>query len=179
VILRIVPATPDDLPTLLAILDEAAAWLHSIGVTEQWPASFSASPQWVAFYESFIAQGKVFLARIDGQPSGSYVLDGPPHRDGTHRVWPGGSDGALMLYQLAVRRKYAGKGVATQMLDWAVGHARRSGLQELRLDCWAGNERLKRYYSDAGFTALSDIEFTESELGRGRTYCVSRFSRRV
>ena len=177
--LKIAPATTEDLPTVLAILDEAATWLHSIGITEQWPSSLSASPEWVASYESFIAQGRVFLGRVDGRPAGSYILDGPPHRDGTERVWPEGSDAALNLYQLAVRREYAGMGLATRMLDWALEHARDSGLQELRLDCWAGNERLKRYYADAGFTALSDIEYTEGELGSGRTYFVSRFSRHV
>jgi GNAT superfamily N-acetyltransferase len=175
--LEIRPAAPSELPTVLSIIDEAGAWLHSIGITQQWPASFTTSPEWVAFYESFIAQGKVFLARIDGRPVGSYILDGPPHRESTKRVWPDGSDGALILYKLALRRECAGRGVATEMLNWALGYARSLGLPELRLDCYGGNERLKRYYVDAGFSQIADIEFTETDLGSGRTYLVSRFVR--
>jgi hypothetical protein len=36
-------ATPSDLEALLASLDAIAAWLHSIVVKHQWPASFPAT----------------------------------------------------------------------------------------------------------------------------------------
>jgi GNAT superfamily N-acetyltransferase len=83
-----------------------------------------------------------------------------------------------MLSRLAVSRSVAGQGVAMRLLDWAVDYARSRGKRELRLDCWAGNERLKRFYTDSGFDARGDVESPGLDLsGGGRSYFVSRFSR--
>jgi len=48
-------ATPEDLPALLALLDELSAWLQWIGMTKQWPASFSDNRDWVQSYRGWIA----------------------------------------------------------------------------------------------------------------------------
>ena len=53
-------ATPAEVGDVLAVLDEAAAWLRTSGV-EQWPDRFE--PAWV---EPAIDRGETWLARLDG-----------------------------------------------------------------------------------------------------------------
>ena len=58
----------------------------------------------------------------------------------------------------------------------ACEHAALRGAGELRLDCWAGNERLKRYYLDAGFEARGETEVVDED---GSRYWVTRFAKKV
>jgi GNAT superfamily N-acetyltransferase len=108
---------------------------------------------------------------LDGVASGTFRL-----LETDERVWPEAAPGeALYLHSLAVCRSAAGSGLALQMLDWARARARERGCSELRLDCWAGNERLKRYYLEAGFEPRGDITLAFD----GRAFNSSRFARRA
>ena len=51
----------------------------------------------------------------------------------------------------AVRRQFAGRGVSTKMLDWAVNHAASLGRSYLRLDCEADRQALRAIYERFGF----------------------------
>ena len=175
----IAQAREDDLEAMLGVIDDAATWLHSIGVTEQWPASFSARPEWVEEFRDLIRRGCVFLVWRDGSAVGGVVLEEQPYGYAVEKMWPDGAVDAVLLFRLAVRRAVAGTGVARRLLDWALDYTRQRGKNELRLDCWAGNERLKRYYSDAGFEPCGDIEIEEPDERGGRTFSVSRFRKAV
>ena len=66
-------------------------------------------------------------------------------------IWP--DDGtALIVHKLAVRRAYAGRGLANRMLDFAAEHARAQGRKWLRLDTDATRPKLRSFYERAGFT---------------------------
>jgi GNAT superfamily N-acetyltransferase len=169
-------AAESELETVLGIMDEAAAWLHSVGISEQWPRSFSADHGSVQEWKAFVAAGTVYLGKLDGAAMSSVVLEVHPFSHPVEPTWPDGALDAVLLYRLAVRRSVAGTGVAADLLAWAAGFTRQQGKQELRLDCWAGNTRLKRYYKEAGFEYRGDVDLTDS---RGRAYSVSRFARPV
>jgi hypothetical protein len=47
---------------VLTVLDDAAAYLQHIGVTPQWPPSFSADPNWARLVPELIAAGQIFVA---------------------------------------------------------------------------------------------------------------------
>jgi GNAT superfamily N-acetyltransferase len=171
------PATPHELDDVLAVLDDAAAWLQAIGVTEQWPASFSGDPAWVARFSSWVADGRLFIARdAAGAAAGCFRL-----MPNDRHIW--GDDGGanLYLHSLAVRRASAGDGVAAAMLAWACDYAGSHGAEELRLDCWAGNDRLVRYYADAGFEPRGVEHVVEGEGGLWSmpAYWVAKFARRL
>jgi GNAT superfamily N-acetyltransferase len=169
-------AEPGDLDAVLSVLDEAVAWLHSIGVTEQWLGPFSSEEAWVSIYRSAIESGHVFVARNDDGIVGTFRLYESGWLPFDEQIWSDvGLDGAAYLHTLAVRRSVAGAGIAAQMLDWAAKVAAARGLKELRLDCWAGNERLRRYYLEAGFQWRGDVPQTQD----GRDFSASRFARPV
>jgi GNAT superfamily N-acetyltransferase len=165
-------AVAEEVRTVLLVLTNAGAWLHSKGLTEQWPASFIDDPAWQDRFDRWTAEGRVFVA--DGGLRG--VLGCFRLMDADDHIWAGEPGAALYLHSLAVVRWAANQGVAKQMLDWAVDHAASMGVDELRLDCWGGNDRLRRYYVDAGFQARGEVEVVDSEQGR---YSVALFAKRV
>ena len=170
-------ASESDLASVLQVYDEAAAWLQSIGITEQWAPSFSDNSDLVETCRGLIGEGKMFVARLQGEIVGSFMLEAFPHGESHDAVWPDRGEHAMNLYVLAVRRSVAGRGVALQMLDWAAEHARKAGKRELRLDFWAGNKRLGRYYAEAGFESRAHVESADQFEGKARTYFVSRFAK--
>ena len=161
---------------MLGVLDGAAAWLQAIGVSEQWPASFSEDPVWVERFRRWTHDGRVFLARDEGGIAVACfrLMDSDVH------IWQDdGSEGNVYLHSLAVRREVAGQGITPVIFDWAVQYAVSRGAEELRLDCWAGNERLVRYYEGAGFEPRGTQHVSEGESGVWdmQEYWVAKFAR--
>jgi GNAT superfamily N-acetyltransferase len=71
--------------------------------------------------------------------------------------WPDASQGeAAYVHRLAVRRRYAGSGLSTELLRWAVDRTRALGRLYLRLDCAASRPRLRAIYERFGFRYHSD-----------------------
>jgi GNAT superfamily N-acetyltransferase len=71
--------------------------------------------------------------------------------------WPDMPPGsAAYLHRLAVRRSFAGGGVSTALLEWAVGETRRHRRPCLRLDCEASRTRLRAVYERFGFRYHSE-----------------------
>lgn len=145
--LTITIAQPTELPIVLDILREAAAWLWERGVHQWTPAEFTEE----AFAPS-VAQGTVALAWRGDVPVGTVTLNWADPD-----VW--GPDGgqAGYVHKLAARRAAAGQGVSHSLLDWAAQQCAQAGKPFLRLDCWAGNATLREFYTNAGFT-LRDIK---------------------
>jgi ribosomal protein S18 acetylase RimI-like enzyme len=156
--LRVVPATPADLNRYVDLLEELADWLHSRGI-EQWPRGRARGG--MDYYSASIANGEAYMA-FDGDEfiAGFRLLK----RDLI--VWPDiDADDALYVYNLAVRRAWAGRGIGRQLLTWAERQAAAAGRRYLRLDCVPTNVFLRQYYEDAGFTARGEIDAVYPVIG--------------
>jgi GNAT superfamily N-acetyltransferase len=161
---RFLVAAPGQAGEVLAVLDEAAAWLQERGV-EQWPSRFE--PSWV---EGAVSRGETWLVLAGATVSGTVTLD---HSD---PVWDGLPGAALYVHRMAVRRSASGLG--TVILEWAAGVARRQGREALRLDCVAANGRLRAYYEAAGFAHRGDATVAGApgqRLDEGPVTVVSRY----
>jgi GNAT superfamily N-acetyltransferase len=148
--MRISPGGPDDINAVLALLDEATAWLVSIGRTGQWGTEpRSSNPRGVAQIAGWAAEpGRLHLARIDGEVAGALAVGGAMH------YVPPATEPELYVNLLVTGREYAGRGVGARLLDHARAIARERGAHQLRVDCYAGGDRaLVRYYERQGFTA--------------------------
>ena len=143
-------AAPGDSDAVLALLDEAAAWLAGRGVV-QWPLAFR--PEWVL---PAISDGRVWLAEAGGAAVGTFRLDW------SDPLWTDlpDHDDAGYLHRFAVERASAGLG--GMLLERADEEVRRRGRHLLRLDCGADNPRLRGYYEAAGFVHRGDVELPES-----------------
>jgi len=166
--IEFVTATPEQTGQVLAVLDEAAAWLHERGV-EQWPVRFE--PSWI---EGAIRRGETWLVNVGDSASGTVTLDR------SDPLWDGEPTPSLYVHRMAVRRSAAGLG--TIILDWAADTARQEGVDALRLDCVASNERLRAYYEAAGFVHRGDAAVRGAPGQRhdeGPVTVVSRYERRL
>lgn len=140
-------AGPDDLPTVHEILDGAAAWLAEQGI-RQWPIPYPREPIARAFAERGLwvgARGSRIVATMRTAP-----------RD--PEIWGEDPVPALYVHALAARREPLGRGSGLELLRWTARSAAREGLDVVRLDCLAGNDRLCRYYRQAGFRHVRDVE---------------------
>jgi GNAT superfamily N-acetyltransferase len=156
--MRITPGGPDDVDTVLALLDDATAWLVSLGRTGQWGTEpRSQNPRGVAQITGWAAEpGRLYLAHVDGQVAGALAVgDAMPYV-------PPAAEPELYVNLLVTARAYAGRGVGARLLDHARGIARERGGHLLRVDCYAGDDRaLVRYYERQGFTATEPFAVGE------------------
>lgn len=181
------PAREEDLGAVLRLFDQAQAWLITQGLEGQWGSSpFSGSPEQRERFAAWIRQGTLFVwgnpvaaDAVGADPEkgeifgGTLVLsDEPPAYVAAQLT--GAPGPGLYLQAFATDPALRGKGLGTAMLEWAQVQAQARGLQRIRLDCWAGNPRLRRYYREAGFREVAPFtvggwtgQLFERELGAG------------
>ena len=98
------------------------------------------------------ARFAVRLAEVDGVAVG-YAKLGPPSL-------PFEPDGpAIELRQCYVLKPWQGAGIAAELMDWALGEARRRGAAELYLSVFTDNPRARRFYERFGFEAVGRYDF--------------------
>lgn len=171
-------AVAEDIPTVFALLNDAAAWLASRGIV-QWPAQFDRDDGWrAARIEKYVADGYTYLASDLFGPLGTLTLTPNADPDFAHG-WPDGPDHALYVYRMATVRRAAGRGIGALMLDWAADRAARDGYAWLRLDVHRDNPALQGYYERLGFAQVSEIvAAAEDGKTRGSGALYQRPSRR-
>lgn len=76
---------------------------------------------------------------------------------------PDPQDGSLELQQIYVLKSWQGKGVAEELMSWALEAARKSAAAELYLTVFDHNERAKRFYSRHGFEEVGSCQFKLGE----------------
>jgi ribosomal protein S18 acetylase RimI-like enzyme len=92
------------------------------------------------------------LALDDGKIIG-FVKMGPVTFPGEWRP------DAIELYQFYVLRPWHGRGVAQEMMAWALDHARSHGAREVILSVYVDNHRAHRFYERYGFRDIGRIAF--------------------
>jgi len=107
-----------------------------------------------------IAAGDLYVVRGDGTITGCFMLEtGCPDWMATWLVkHDRAPEDAMYIGRLAVARQASGRGLGLELLGYAGTLAADAGFEYIRLNCPAENERLRRYYVDAGFTNLGDAE---------------------
>ncbi len=146
--LKVVPAKPEDIDTVLGILDEAAAWIIEQKIPSVWkPGEFSR--------ETFLGQisrGEVHIGLVDEKPVGTITLQWADLV-----FWGEQQPDSGYVHKLAVRPAYAGQKIGLEMLKWAEAEARRERKRLLRLNCLAADRKIRDYYERAGFLYKGDI----------------------
>ena len=138
-------ATVKDVPVISSILTEAATWLNGSGKT-MWDTKEVTEEKILKDADLF------FIAYLGDQAAGTLKF-----QIEDKLFWPDvpGDDSAF-VHRLAVRRCFAGQGISTSMLSWAISRASSLEKRFLRLDCAAARPRLRKIYEDFGFTHHSD-----------------------
>jgi GNAT superfamily N-acetyltransferase len=150
-------ASRPDLTTVSNILKEAADWLRTTG-RSMWRDD-ELNPDRI---HQDVEAGLFYLANFDGKPAGTIKFQ----LEDT-RFWPDlpGNDAAY-VHRISVKRQFAGKGVSTKMLEWAVSHAAAMHRSYLRLDCEADRFALRTIYERFGFRLHSYRDVGPYHLSR-------------
>lgn len=149
--LQILPAAPGDLPTVVALFDEAIAWLGARGLAGQWgTTSCFALPAMQTRLAGWHARGDLFVARLDGELVGALALGSEAPAYVTAAA-AGCASPTCYVAALVTARRHAGREIGAAPLRWAAAQAGRRGTAALLLDCWADNVALCAYYERAGF----------------------------
>lgn len=96
--------------------------------------------------------GLFFIAECDAEAAGvvKFQLE-------DRQFWPDVPQGeSAFVHRLAVRRRFAGRGISSALLSWAVERARSLRRGYLRLDCEASRPKLRAVYESFGFVHHSD-----------------------
>jgi diamine N-acetyltransferase len=97
------------------------------------------------------------VAGIDDQPIG-YAKLSPLVAPA-----PAPQPGAMELRQLYVLRPWHGRGVAEELLNWAIDTTRAEGAPEIYLTVFDHNLRAKRFYTRHGFSEVGHCTFRLGE----------------
>ena len=106
----------------------------------------------VFYHETYLA----FLLPNHRRPVATISLRREPSEAWQRYTQPGEPD-AFYIHRFAVDPAYAGQGLGRKLLDWISAETvKNHGDVLLRLDCWTGNTRLRRYYAEAGYKYLGE-----------------------
>lgn len=68
-------------------------------------------------------------------------------------------DDTIELHQLYVAAEVQGRGVARELMDWALDRARARGYARIVLSVYVDNIRARRFYARYGFAEIGRYEF--------------------
>lgn len=71
-----------------------------------------------------------------------------------------------VLHMLGVHPAYRGKGLARQLVEWAIADARKRGQKAVRLDVLSGNLPAERLYPALGFRSMGTFAVYYPDTGR-------------
>lgn len=152
-------ATAADAREVVALFDDAVAWMNARGNTEQWgTVPWSQIPTRVRTLEEWCARddGPWVALLPDGRIGGFLVVGD------AHPYVPPATGPELYIVALISSREPAARGFGRRLLRHADELAARAGIVDLRVDCYAGGDgRLVRFYESAGYTADAPFRVKE------------------
>jgi ribosomal protein S18 acetylase RimI-like enzyme len=153
---------PADVDLLLALFDEAIAWMVARDQPGQWgTAPMSARDGGRDRVRALCAGGGLRVARLDGEDVAALVVSDrpPPHV-------PGVDEPELYIDLLLVSRRRAGRRIGEALVATALAEARERGVGVVRVDCWAGAPSLVAWYEARGFRRAGTFEVNDGWRGQ-------------
>jgi len=148
------PGGPDDTARLLALFDDAIAWLVARGQPGQWGEQpFSAREAEAERAQGWADSGGLWFAvGPDGEDAGAIVLGE------AFGYVPPPDCPEVYVQVLLTASAYRGRGVGRRLIDQAKRVAREEGAERLRVDCWDGTPDLPAAYVRLGFERVGSFD---------------------
>ncbi|WP_204072899.1 GNAT family N-acetyltransferase [Planotetraspora phitsanulokensis] len=148
-------ARPGDLTAIVGLRRHLADWLALQG-SNQWQRAWPDEHGQIRRIEEAIDDRATWVVC-----EGDRVMATVTFFDyDVGRLWAemgGGREPALYIHRMMVHRDYAGLGVGADILEAAHLYAAYRGLAWLRLDAWATNVKLHRYYGRHHFVLVGHV----------------------
>lgn len=147
-----------DLDSILHLFDDVQIWLVQAGYEGQWGAEpFSTNELQAQRFLDWI-DNDIFYLLVDNSVIVGTLVINPEVPDYASKLCQNTSKQMFYLEAFAthpsIRRTASGK----QLLDFAESEAQKSQIECLRLDCWAGNQKLRQYYINKGYQELTQFK---------------------
>lgn len=140
-------ARPEDLPGILAVVDQARAFMATLGI-DQWQDGYPSGE----ILSEDIRVGRAYVHAEDGRIASICVMtaEHEPAYDAIDGAWHVGEP-CLTLHRMAVDDAHRHTGLAADLLKNALRIAREQGLCGLRADTHRGNAAMRRFLEKNGF----------------------------
>lgn len=138
-------ATMNDFAQIVTILNDVTLDLHKKGIN-QW-----AYPWESETIKEDVINNHSFVLEADGKIIGIFFICDIDTLSELVTV-----PASKYLYRIAILPEYQGTGMGRRITDFARSYAKEMD-KPLFLDCWAGNVKLKQFYSDQGFAYVGDF----------------------
>ena len=154
------PATASDITYIANLSARVQAKLTTSGSLQQ------IGPIPITQVAVQVAAGNAYLLERDGQPLGSVflepmmeqILPGVPRPPRVASGTP-----LYFLSKLMIEPQMQGQGLGNLLLDATKEVVAKSG-GILLLDCWAGNDKLRAFYTNAGFKLYGVFPVSDYEI---------------
>jgi GNAT superfamily N-acetyltransferase len=146
---RVRAATPDDAALISRIT--RSAWSGRVDPTS---SAFRETEDEIA---EQLAEGGGFVLYVDDAPGGSVRYSPVAGSSPAGAAWD--------IRRMGVLPAHRGRGYALFMMNAVVGHARDSGVFDLRLAVRADQPRLIDVYANMGFAFAPDIAYAHASPG--------------
>ena len=148
------PGRPADEDALLALFDEAVAWMIARGQTGQWgDRLFSERPESRGRVHEMAQHAGLWIAELEGTPVGALIV-GERHAH-VHPI-----EGPERYVELLISsRAHAGEDIGGRLVRHALALAAAAGVPVLRVDCWAGAPSLVAWYERQGFVRAGTFDY--------------------
>lgn len=142
-------AQPADIPEILRLRTEAAAWLHGKG-SDQWGPTGDPLAKVANDMTKAIHAGHAWMGCTDANDStvGTMTVNKTtdPGTWSDHEIAT-----ALFVHRMMIDRRYAGQGFGRDMFAFAEKLACLADRAWLRFDAWSSSKDLHAYYQRLGF----------------------------
>jgi GNAT superfamily N-acetyltransferase len=72
-------------------------------------------------------------------------------------IWRAHDKGeSVYLHRIVVNPDFKGQKLFGLIVDWAIEHIHQKGLRSIRMDTWAANKTIIKYYQSFGFEVIED-----------------------
>ncbi|MDV3428373.1 MAG: GNAT family N-acetyltransferase [Bacillota bacterium] len=134
-----------DTDSIVNILNKVTLHLHKKGIN-QWDYPWSYEK-----IEKDINSGHVYVISAEDLIIGTFSIKNID-KISIAEI----EKGSKYLYRIGILPEYQGKNAGIKIINYTFEYSRKLN-KSLYLDCWAGNEKLKSFYKNAGFDYLGDF----------------------
>lgn len=153
--IRIARAEPtnENLGAVLGLVEDARGWLWTKD-TDQWAVPWPDEKARDARVLRGLQRGKTWIVWDGDVPAATVTATARKNA----AVWAEPActcdlaEWAVFVHRLITARKYAGRGLGAELIDWAGLRGQRLyGARWIRIDVWSTNQGLHDYYMKRGF----------------------------
>ena len=115
-----------------------------------------------------IDKGELYIGRVGDRIAAAMVLNQQYNPEYEDIVWTMPLDRSefMVIHMLGVHSDFAGRGLAKEMVRFAIETARAAGMKAIRLDVLKGNVPAERLYPAMGFSYVDTIKLFYEDTGR-------------